>query len=137
MRCKLSFPNYDHSILGIPNSLLNHYGAKAHHKTLPVLDNYLKKKYKNVILIILDGMGVDMLQHNLSNFSFLRRHVKTKLSSVFPSTTVAAFTAHCCGLSPIEHGRLGWAPYFKHLKRVVEIVPNTDFILENVCLKRS
>lgn len=127
MRCKLSFPNYDHSILGIPNSLLNHYGAKAHHKTLPLLDKYLKKKYKNVILIVLDGMGIDVLQHDLSPLSFLRRHIKTKISSVFPSTTTAATTAYYSGLAPIEHGWLGWSPYFKDLNRVVELFPNTDF----------
>ena len=127
MKCKLTFPNYDHSILGIPNSFLNYYGAKSYHNTLTILDNKLKNNYKNVIMIILDGMGVDMMQHNLSCFSFLRRHIKSKLTSVFPSTTVAATAAYYSGLSPIEHGRLGWAPYFKDLDRVVEIFPNTDF----------
>ena len=113
MRSKLLYPNYDHSILGIPNSLLNYYGAKAHHTSLPILDKLLKQNYKNVILIILDGMGMDMLQHNLSPLSFLRCHIKTKISSVFPSTTTVATTTYYSGLTPIEHGWLGWVPYFK------------------------
>ena len=127
MRSKLFYPNYEHSILGIPNSLLRYYGAKAHHTSLPILDKLLKRNYKNIILVILDGMGVDILQHNLSSLSFLRRHVKTKISSVFPSTTTAATTTYYSGLAPIEHGWLGWAPYFKDLNRVVELFPNTDY----------
>lgn len=127
MRSKIFYPNYDRCILGIPNSLLSYYGAKAHHTSLPILDKLLKRNYKNVILIILDGMGADMLQHNLSPLSFLRRHIKTKICSVFPSTTTAATTAYYSGLAPIEHGWLGWSPYFKDLKRVVELFPNTDF----------
>ena len=127
MKNKLLYPKYDHSILGIPNSLLRYYGAKTHHSSLPILDHVLKQNYKNVILIILDGMGIDLLQHHLSNFSFLRRNIKTKLSSVFPSTTVAATTTYYSGLSPIEHGWLGWDPYFKDLNCVVELFPNTNF----------
>jgi len=127
MKNKPFYPNYNHSILGIPNSLLSYYGAKATHPSLPILDGYLRQNYKNVILIILDGMGMDMLQHNLSKFSFFRRHIKTKISSVFPSTTVAATTAYYSGLAPIEHGWLGWSPYFKDLDRVVELYTNKDF----------
>lgn len=127
MQNTLFYPNYDHSILCIPNSFLQYYGAKAYHTTLPVLDKVLNQNYKNVVFIILDGMGIDMMQHSLSPLSFLRRHIKTKLSSVFPSTTMAATASYYSGLSPIEHGRLGWSPYFKDLNRVVEIFPNTGF----------
>lgn len=127
MKSKIVYPNYDHSILGIPNSFLGYYGAKKHHSSLPILDKLLNRHYKNVIFIILDGMGVDILQHNLSPLSFLRRHIKTKISSVFPSTTTAATTTYYSGLAPIEHGWLGWSPYFQDLKRVVELFPNTDF----------
>ena len=126
MNNEFVYPNYNHSILGIPNSLIRYYGGKGHHSSLPVLDRYLGQDYRNVVLIILDGMGVDMLQHNLSNLSFLRRHIRDQITSVFPSTTVAATTAYYSGLAPIEHGWLGWSPYFKDLQRVVELYTNKD-----------
>ena len=127
MNNKFVYPNYNRSILGIPNSLLRYYGAKTHHPSLPMLDQYLGRDYQNVILIILDGMGVDMMKHNLSCLSFLRRHIRMQITSVFPSTTVAATTAYYSGLSPIEHGWLGWSPYFQDLKRVVELYTNRDY----------
>ncbi|MBP5534959.1 MAG: alkaline phosphatase family protein [Alphaproteobacteria bacterium] len=127
MKRKIFYPNYDCSILGISNSLLRHYGVDTDMYHLPELEQALKRKYKNVVLLILDGMGVDMLQHDLPFFSFLRRHIKGKISSVFPPTTVAATTSYYSGLSPVEHGWLGWSPYFKKLGRVVEIFTNKDF----------
>lgn len=127
MKNKIFYPDYNHSILGIPNTLLHHYGVSTDVPNLPQLERALRKKYKNIIFIILDGMGIDMLQHTLSARSFLRSHVKTKISSVFPATTVAATTTFYTGLSPVEHGWLGWSPYFKDLDHVVEIFTNKDF----------
>ena len=127
MKIKVTYPDYDHCILSISNTLLRYYGAPAKECRLPKLDDALKTNPKNVVFMILDGMGIDMMQHQLSRFSFLRRHIKDKISSVFPPTTVAATTTYYSGLEPIEHGWLGWAPYFKHLNRPVEMYTNKDY----------
>ena len=127
MRKKVFYPNYDHSTLGITNTLLRYYGVHSDMYYLPELEEAIEHNYKNIVFIILDGMGVDMLQHDLPFFSFLRRHIKAKISSVFPSTTVAATSSYYSGLSPVEHGWLGWAPYFKKLGRAVEIFTNKDY----------
>ena len=47
-------PNYEHSILNTITSILKYYNVETKHKSLESLDNILKKKYRNVVLIILD-----------------------------------------------------------------------------------
>lgn len=123
---KILFPDYDHSILGIPNSILKHYGISNDYPTLPVLDKALAKNYKNVVLLILDGLGTDMLNHNMHVFSFLRRNIKDKITSVFPPTTTSATTTYYSSLPPISHGWIGWSPYFKEHNRVIELFRNKD-----------
>ena len=127
MRLKPMYPNYKHCIVDIPNALLHHYGVVSKPYQMPKLKRALKRNHRNVVFIILDGMGIDMIQHQLGRFSFLRRHVCDKISSVFPPTTAAATTSFYSGLMPIEHGWLGWAPYFKEVERPVEIFTNKDY----------
>ena len=140
MRLKTMYPDYKHCILGIPNALLSHYGVKGKEYHLPKLEHALQHNHKNVVFMILDGMGIDMMQHQLGLFSFLRRHVTDKISSVFPPTTVAATTSYYSGLAPIETGWLGWAPYFKEVGCAVEMYTNKDYymgtpISENVAAR--
>ena len=123
---KIIWPHYDESILGIPNALLRHYGAAAAHATLPTLDVLLAKGYKNVVFIVFDGMGCDMLRANLPPDAFLNRHIAQDILSVCPSTTTAAITAFESGLSPLEHGWLGWSCYFKEIDKCVDLFSSND-----------
>jgi alkaline phosphatase len=51
-------PNYERCNLNIITSILKYYGVKSNHASLPELDEKLNsKKYKNVILLVMDGMG--------------------------------------------------------------------------------
>ena len=59
---EIVLPNYEHSILNTITSILKYYNVKTKHKSLEVLDNKLNKHFKNVILIILDGMGEHILK---------------------------------------------------------------------------
>lgn len=95
----------------ISNSLLKHYGAKPYHATLPLVDNLLAKNYRNVVLLIMDGMGINVLERTLSENAFLRDHVIAEISSVFPPTTTAATTSILTGKTPAEHGWIGWPCY--------------------------
>ena len=122
----ICFPDYTHSILGIPNSVLKYYGAKTDYPSLPILDQELSKKYKNVIIWILDGLGVDLLNHTLSSRAFLRQFVVDEISSVFPPTTTAATTTYYSGLPPAVHGWVGWSPYFKKHNRCIELFTGRD-----------
>ena len=123
---KVCFPDYDHSILGITTSVLKYYGVKTEYKTIPVLDKALQKGYKNIILWILDGLGVDLISKTLTPRSFLRRHIRDKVSSVFPPTTATATTTYYSGLPPIRHGWAGWSPYFAEYNRCIELFSGLD-----------
>ncbi|MDR1539184.1 MAG: alkaline phosphatase family protein [Clostridiales bacterium] len=116
-------PDYSNSILGIPNSIMAHYGAEPINKTLSLLDSRLAERFKNVAFIIFDGMGSDMLEANIPN-SFLCRHKVADISSVYPSTTTAAITCFSSGLSPIEHGWLGWSCWFEEIGKAVDLFSN-------------
>ncbi|MDR1692131.1 MAG: alkaline phosphatase family protein [Oscillospiraceae bacterium] len=123
MNPNLFLPDYTNSILGIPNSILAHYGAKPHHPTLPALDEKLCKGYKNVVLLVLDGLGDNLLNAHAPD-GFLADHRVSALSSVYPSTTASALTTLESGLTPIEHGWLGWSGWFEEAGENVELFTN-------------
>ena len=119
-------PDYNNSIMSITNSILRHYGALPHHTTLPILDGLLAKNYKNVIFLLMDGMGMNILERNLPESAFLRRNIKSEISSVFPPTTTAATASALTGKTPAEHGWLGWSCYFKEVDKCVDLFSNRE-----------
>lgn len=122
----ITYPNYDRSILSIASSVLNHFGVKdCQHKTLPEFDELLSKDYKNIIVMLFDGMGVSAINEHLNESDFLRQHFVCPVSSVFPSTTVAATTAIESGYSPTETAWLGWDLYFDEIGENVAVFRNT------------
>lgn len=118
-------PDYDRSLVNLINSILVFYGAQAKHPTLKELDVHLNQAYKNVVLMVFDGMGVHNLNQLLPHDSFLRRHMVSTISSVFPPTTTAATTSLESGLLPCEHSWLGWSLHFDEINANVNIFPNT------------
>ncbi len=127
MSSKIAFPDYNNCIMGIPNSIVRYYGGKANHRGLDLLDTAFDHEYKNVLFMIYDGMGTKMLADNLPKESFLRQNIKSEISSVFPSTTVAACTSYYSGQSPLEHGWLGWALYFNEFDKQIEIFTGYEY----------
>ncbi len=123
---EIVYPNYENSILNIMASIQKHYNVETNNKSLNILDNVLTKKYKNVILMVFDGMGVDMLEKNLSKDDFLRKNILANITSVYPSTTASAMTTYYSGLTPNEHGWLGWFLYFKEFCRCIDVFTNYD-----------
>lgn len=123
---QMFLPNYDESILSLTSSILKHYGVASDYTSLSDLDVVLKRKYKNVVVMVFDGMGVDLLQKVLPSHSFLRQHLVRSISSVFPPTTCAAMTTYRSALPPIVHGWLAWACYFKEHKKVIELYRDRD-----------
>ncbi|MGI6360033.1 MAG: alkaline phosphatase family protein [Acholeplasmatales bacterium] len=118
--------DYENNLINVTNSLLKHYNAKTHHPTLPILDDVLSHNYKHVIVMLLDGMGVNILE-NLNKDSFLRKNVKMTISSVFPPTTVAATNAFLRGETPYELGFLGWCQYNKFADKTDTIFLKKDY----------
>lgn len=122
----LVFPDYRNSILNLASSIFQAHGVETHHETLPILDAFLGRRHRNRVFLILDGMGVDFLEHALPPDSFLRSHMIHTLTSVYPCTTTAAMTAYQTGLSPLEHGWLGWSLYFKEFGRAIDVFLDRD-----------
>jgi predicted AlkP superfamily pyrophosphatase or phosphodiesterase len=106
-------------------SILNYYHIESKHDSQKDIDEALKKKYKNIVFMLFDGMGDSILESHKGVTRFLREHKLETLSSVFPSTTTAAIISLESGLSPIEHGWLGWSLYFNEVDANVSVFPNT------------
>ncbi len=119
-------PDYKNSILSLTGSLMQAIGLPAPHGSLPDLDAAMSRPHRNRILLILDGMGFEFLKQALPPESFLRRHLVREISSVYPCTTAAAMTTFQSGLSPLEHGWLGWSTYFKEYGRTVDLFIDRD-----------
>lgn len=122
---KTCHPDYDRSILALASSIFTHFTGEVYHKTLPELDAELSLGYKNIVLMLFDGMGVEILERHLPKDSFLRSNLITEISSVFPPTTTAATTSVLTAKSPVEHGWLGWSLYFEEIGANVSVFPNT------------
>ena len=120
-----AFPNYEHSILNLINTILKYYDVKTKYKSLSKLDNKLKKKYKNIVFIILDGMGKHIL-NNISPKGFFMKNLIDTITSVCPSTTTAAITTYYSGKPPIETGWIAMSQYFKEYGRALEMLRRTD-----------
>ena len=121
------WPSYEEGSLALISSICAHFGAPTAHTTLPGLDRLLATgRFRNVVLMLYDGLGIAALKAHLPADSFLRRHLARDISASYPSTTTAATTALESGLSPAEHGWLGWSVYFPELDRAVDLFPNTD-----------
>jgi len=118
---KTRFPDFDNCLVNLANSVLKYYTGKTFHDSLPYLDKVLaEREYKNIVVILIDGMGSNIMKRNLPKNSFLRRHQVGTIDSVFPATTASATTSILTGKYPIETGWLGWEMYFPEVDEVVE-----------------
>ncbi|MCL2052912.1 MAG: alkaline phosphatase family protein [Oscillospiraceae bacterium] len=122
----LSYPDYKRCLINIISSVKGYYRTPFEYPTLSALDKELGKYYKNIVLIVLDGLGSDMLQKNLALRDFLKEHQSCNLTSVFPSSTAAAMTSYYTGVSPNEHSWLGRSLYFKEFHSTIDIASNVD-----------
>lgn len=114
------------TIANLGCSILRHFGLETVNDTLPAADTWLEKGYRNVVVLLLDAMGLYNMEQLLSRDGFFYRHLKTAYSSVFPPTTASATTSLESGLFPSQHGWLGWTMYYPQLKKNVGVFTNRD-----------
>ncbi len=124
---RLMEPDYDNSILNVVHTILSHYGHPTNYKLIPELEEKLKHDYKHVFLVLLDGMGTNVVKKHLRHKDFLRKHMVKKITSIFPPTTVAATNAVLTAKPPYESGYLGWSQYFKKEDTYDIIFRNIDY----------
>jgi len=120
------FPDYKNCPVNLACSVLEEFGAEYTHPPLALMDALTRHTYKNIVVILFDGMGMDALGHHLAADGFFRRNLRGEMTSVFPPTTVAATTSIETGLTPAEHGWLGWTLYFEEVDKLVNVFPNVD-----------
>lgn len=77
---------------------------------------------RNLILLIIDGLGHERLISGCAGGA-LHRHLRAKITSVFPSTTATAITTFLTGLAPQQHGLTGWFTYFREIGSVAAVLP--------------
>ena len=119
--------DYNRSLVSLAASIQKHFGVRPSHSTLEEADFLLAKGYENVVLMLFDGMGTAILDKHVEQSPFLRSHIRGSISSVFPTTTVAATTSIESALTPLEHAWLGWTLWFDEIGKNVCVFPNTEY----------
>lgn len=61
-----------------------------------------------IVLLLIDGLGWNQLQEHASSMPTLSGFVGSHITTVAPSTTATALTSLVTGLSPGEHGLIGY-----------------------------
>jgi len=108
-------PNYDGgSILNLIASIEEVLGGKPKYKPLNDIDLSGIKNFKNIVFIVVDGLGYEFLMKHGKGTKF-NENIIGKITSTFPTSTSAAMTGLMTGLSPQEHGMTGWYMFSKEL----------------------
>lgn len=126
--------NYNECLTNLACSIRKYFGLNYKHNTLTYIDEIFEKdKPDNVVLILFDGMGSNILKRSLPRDAFLIKNDYKDITTVFPATTTAATTSIRTGLNPIEHGCLGWNMYIKLIDKTITLFMNTEKGKEEVC----
>ena len=89
---------------------------------LPLLEPGRLQQYRNIVLLVIDGLGHQQLARSRSG-STLRAYLQGSITSVFPTTTATAITTFFTGLAPQQHGLTGWHTWFRELGCVLRVLP--------------
>lgn len=118
-------PDYNDSISNLACSIRKYFGLDTRHNGIKEIDDLLNsRKPRNVVVILYDGLGYNIMKRNLDSNSFLVKHCLRDYSSVVPCTTTAATTSMLTGMNPCEHGWLGWDLFIKPENKIVTMFTN-------------
>ena len=107
---------YDESILSYIASIRRYFGLSSDYNPNQKFSNLInEKKPKKIFLMLVDGMGANLINAKLPEDAFLRKNMVYKTTTVFPTTTTAATTAIRNGRAPNKNGWLGWVQYIKEI----------------------
>ena len=121
----MHLPDYTgHSIVNLMASLsLACHGGSTGYATVPGTGLANLPRARNIVLLIIDGLGHDFLMHQCRG-SLLNKYCLGELSSVCPSTTASAIPTFLTGLPPQQHGFTGWFTYFSEIGSVLAVLPH-------------
>lgn len=72
------FADYSNSLVNLSCSVLKRFGAEYGHKTLPCADEWMGKGFRNVVVVLLDGMGCEAIDFHLKEDGFFRSHYRCR-----------------------------------------------------------
>ena len=110
------------SLVNLVASLVEARGGPRRHPAAALLEPRELEAARNVVLVILDGLGDNYLMRQGKGGELARRR-RGALTSVFPSTTASAITTSFTGCTPVEHGITGWYTYFGEAGYVAAPLP--------------
>ena len=123
-------PNYHgFGLANIMPTILSHYKAKHNQNILApeVFDYELLRGAKTVVFLVIDGLGHYQLQHewktqDLHTHDALKEGHMSIATSVLPSTTATAMTTLGVGVTPQEHGFLGYSSWLPEHKVIMQML---------------
>jgi hypothetical protein len=92
-------------------SIIRGCGGAPRHPELQLLPAREVAAARNVVLVIVDGLGDRYLREQGAGGALASRR-RGSMTAVFPSTTASAITTSFTGATPLEHGLTGWFTYF-------------------------
>jgi hypothetical protein len=110
------------SLVNLVASIVAARGGKALHPALRNFTDGELRDARNLVLLIIDGLGDNYLMRRGAGGELARRRLGS-LTSVFPSTTASAITTSYTGRTPLEHGLTGWFTYFGEAGCVAAALP--------------
>jgi hypothetical protein len=116
-------PDYSgNGFVNLIASLVEASGGVPRHPPLVCLPVAELRTARNLVFLIVDGLGDNYLRVNGAG-GHLARHRRGAISAVFPSTTASAITTSYTGATPLEHGVTGWFTYFSEAACVATALP--------------
>lgn len=85
---------------------------------------------RNYLLVVFDGLGADQLAH--PNASAMLGSRLAILEAPFPTTTTVGLSSICTGLTPLQHGVVGYRQWMPDLQKVVSLLRWTDLSGQHV-----
>lgn len=117
------FPDYrGGGLLNLIASCAQSRGGPSHHPALTALPPSELAGARNVLLLLVDGLGYNYLANRGAGGALASR-LKSRMTSVFPSTTASAITTTFTGLAPAEHGLTGWYTWFPEAGTIAAALP--------------
>jgi hypothetical protein len=127
------FPAYDGlSLLNLPTSVCHWLDAPAlggSPALAPEILDAVGQSYQHVILLLADGLGLNLFQDILQDAPAWRpwqeRGTLAALTSISPSTTSAALTTLWTGLPTCGHGVTGYQTWLKEYGMVANMIDHS------------
>jgi type I phosphodiesterase/nucleotide pyrophosphatase len=110
------------SLVNLIATIVEACGGPRRHPGLAKLSAAELAQARNVVLVIIDGLGDNYLMRQGAGGELARRRCGA-ITSVFPSTTASAITTSYTGCTPFEHGLTGWFTYFGEAGYVAAPLP--------------